>query len=88
MGKRPKPRTGAQRQAAYRERMRENDMVARLDIVTGISAPGRLARLAAHMGVSPGDVLDKLLRDTENAILNRMKPDDETRYYAMERVTG
>lgn len=87
MSKRAKPRTGAQRQAAYLARRRKNFDVARLDLVVPVTVPGYLARLAAHHGMSPGDVLKRLLADAEHAVLRSMKPSEEAAYYAMERVT-
>jgi hypothetical protein len=75
--------TGAQRQAAYRERMRDNFDVARLDIKVPVTVPGYLARLAAHHSMSPGDVLKKLLMDAEHKALKGMKPTQEAAYYAV-----
>ena len=85
-------KSGAQRQAAYRAKLQDKPEVSRLDVKVSTHAAGCLRRLAAHQGMSPGDVLHHLLLQAEGDLVQGMKNAVAERYYSVTdykpRVTG
>jgi hypothetical protein len=67
-----KPRSNAERQAAYRRRhlhdlaVEDVEMLARLNLLISVLAKGRLERLAACYGVTQRSLLEHALDEAEN----------------------
>jgi hypothetical protein len=81
----PKPRakTNAERQAAYRLR-HVHDLEAsgeRLSMVVSVQAKCQLKRLARHKDDTQRATLERLLVDAEREALEGMKSEDHAAYY-------
>ena len=68
----PKAKTTAERQRAYRERLKKID-VSRIDTIISDEAHHALACLALHSNVTQREMLEILILSEQNNILNDMR---------------
>jgi hypothetical protein len=81
-----KPRSNAERQAAYRRRHLRNpdaddDMLARLNLMLCVPAKCQLERLAACYGVTQRSVLERLLEEAEDRAVAALSGKALSDYY-------
>jgi hypothetical protein len=73
--------SNAERQAAYRQRHADNGG-GRINYAVTAHAEAALRRLAAHHGVTRRAALERLITEAESAIVDELRGDDQTLYYA------
>ncbi len=76
--------TNAERQAAFRARhLKSTDCpVERLDCLIEVHAKAALKRLALHHGLPQWEMLQKLIGDSESALVDSLNKAAQTDYYA------
>jgi hypothetical protein len=75
------PKSGAERQAAYRARRADMQDKARLDIFIEFQTKGRIERIIKHYDMTTAALLEEWARKEEHKILNKMTPAQQTEYY-------
>jgi hypothetical protein len=80
--KKPAPKSSAERQAAYRRRLKTDDenRRQRLNIVMGLRANLNLEVLAAHYGTTKREALERALVAAEGQALAHLSRDDKRAY--------
>jgi hypothetical protein len=80
-------KSGAQRQAAYRQRHLQDEAGAleRLNLLVSITAKRQLERLAYCYGVTQRAMLEKLLAEAERATLAALSPAEQGEYLDKRR---
>jgi len=85
-----KPKTNAERQAAYRRRHLDNpygdddDRRRRINLIVSVSARYELDRLAACYGVTRRAVLERLLEEAEISAVEALPGSAQRAYYDMQ----
>lgn len=72
--------TAAERQRAYRQRVKDGQG-ERINLIVGVSAKRQLERLARHHGVTQRQVLEQLLADAENSVVDGLSGTAERDYF-------
>src|SRR3954453_11821524 len=84
-----RPKTNAERQAAYRRRHLDNpdgdddDRRRRINLIVSVSARYELDRLGACYGVTRRAVLERLLEEAENSAIDALPGRAQRAYYDM-----
>ena len=83
--RRMRPKSNAERQAAYRKRhLRDVDGACeRLSVVMPITAKRQLERLSRHYAVTQREMLERLLGTAESKLVRTLNRADERAYYAV-----
>lgn len=76
-------KSGAERQAAYRERQlkSEEGTGARLDMVIEVSGKYALERLAVRYRVTQREMLERLIKTAEGNAVRKLSAQEERDYY-------
>jgi hypothetical protein len=75
------PKTGAERQAAYRQRRAERVDKVRLDVFVEFHAKKRLERIARHFGCTISKLIEAWTETEEEKILKKLTPKAEKEYF-------
>jgi hypothetical protein len=80
-------KSGAQRQAEYRQRhlRDETSTLERLNLLVPVSAKRQLKRLAYCYGVTQRGMLEKLLAEVERAMLDSLSAEEQSDYLDKRR---
>jgi hypothetical protein len=80
-------KSGAQRQAEYRQRHLKDETGAleRLNLLVQVSAKRQLERLAYCYGVTQRAMLERLLAEAERATLDALSPEEQGDYLDKRR---
>lgn len=77
--------SNADRQRAYRERhLNSTEGTAdRLAMLVDVDAKRKLERLARHHGITQRAMLERIIADTERALVDGMQAGEQKAYYAV-----
>lgn len=78
-------KTTAERQRAYRERLKKRD-VSRLDVIVSDQAHHALACLALHSNVTQKEILERLILSEQNRILDGFRKRESPTFNSVAEI--
>ena len=81
----PKAKSVAERQRAYRERLKKRD-VSRLDMIVSDQAHHALSCLALHSNVTQKEILERLILVEQNRILEDMRKRESPTFNSVSAI--
>lgn len=81
----PKAKTTAERQRAYREQLKKRD-VSRLDMIVSEKAHHALSCLALHSNVTKKEILERLILSEQNRILDGFRKRESPTFNSVSAI--
>lgn len=74
-------KTTAERQQDYRDRLKDDSSMDRINMVVSVQTTAQLARLARHLGISKKEVIERMTKELEITMMTGFIDQQATREY-------